>query len=194
MPDKTDHILTDIRLLALIKTGDRDAFEIIYNKYWSKLYLSAFNLLRDAQACEDIIQDILVQLWLRRESVAIDCLSSYLHTAVRYQVFNLIRSGKVKRFFMEQFEEPVSSENIDDLLTEKDLKKLLNERVYSLPAKCREIFLLSRNNHLSNREIAAILNIAPKTVENQLTIAIRRLRLSMKDFLCWLLIIFYLAN
>lgn len=194
MPDKTDHILTDIRLLALIKTGDRHAFEIIYNKYWSRLYLSAFNLLRDTQACEDIIQDIFVQLWLRRESVAIGCLSSYLHTAVRYQVFNLIRSGKANRFSIEQVTEPASSENIDDLLTEKDLNNLLNERVYSLPDKCREIFLLSRNNHLSNREIAAILNIAPKTVENQLTIAIRRLRLSMKDFLCWLLIIFYLAN
>lgn len=191
MPDKTHQIWIDSALVARLKTGDREAFELIYNRYWSKLYLSAFNLLRDGQACEDIVQDVLVQLWLRREAANVDNLGSYLYTAVRYQVFNLIRSGKATHFSLDHVDEPASTERIDDLLAEKDLKQLLNQRICNLPAKCREIFLLSRDNHLSNREIAAMLNIAPKTVENQLTIAIRRLRISMKDFLCWAAVTWY---
>jgi RNA polymerase sigma-70 factor (family 1) len=188
MPDKINDLWPDDTLLALIKLGDRDAFAAIYNKYWSKLYVSAFNMLRDAQACEDIVQDILVHLWLKRKTVNIASLPAYLHTAVRYQVFTLIKSSKAHSFPLGNFEELASTDNLDDLLAEKDLRYLLNERVLTLPEKCREVFLLSRNSHLTNREIAAMLNIAPKTVENQLTIALRRLRVSMKDFLCWALI------
>lgn len=191
MTDKIIQIWPDALLTARLKTGDRNAFELIYNKYWSKLYLCAFNLLRDTQACEDLVQDVLVQLWLRRDSANIDNLGAYLHAAVRYQVFTLIRSGKANHFAIEDVNEPASTYNIEDILAEKDLKDLLNDRIYTLPEKCRKIFLLSRNGHLSTREIASLLNIAPKTVENQLTIAIRRLKISMKDFLCWALIAWY---
>jgi RNA polymerase sigma-70 factor (family 1) len=190
MPDKINDLWPDDTLLALVKAGDKEAFAVIYNKYWSKLYVSAFNMLRDTQACEDIVQDILVQLWLRRESANIASLPAYLHTSVRYQVFTFIKSGNAQNFRLENIEEPASADNLNDLMDEEDLRYLLNERVLALPEKCREIFLLSRNGHFTNREIAAMLHIAPKTVENQLTIALRRLRISMKNFLCLALITF----
>ena len=89
----------DEKLLELIQANDCAAFEQVYNRYWSKLYLSAYNMLRDRQASEDIVQEVLVSLWMKRNSAAIESLNAFLYTSVRYQVFKAIRSSKVKKDF-----------------------------------------------------------------------------------------------
>lgn len=173
----------DEKLLELIRADDCAAFDVVYAKYWSKLYTAAFNILRDRQAAEDIVQEVLVSLWLRRDSLEIGSLSTYLYASVRYQVFKVIRSGKIREsFFLEVKELSVGNQG-ENALIQQDISNLLDEGVSSLPEKCRQVFLLSRKEHLTTKEIAQRLGLAPKTVENQLTIAFRRLRAVLGDFI-----------
>lgn len=177
-------LFSDDRLIALIRENDRAAFEHIYNKYWSKLYLSAYNILRDRQVAEDITQEVLVNLWVKRTSLQIISLNAYLYTAVRYQVFNVLRSGKVKESLFNSLEELFSKNGGEEILSEKEINRLLEQGIAELPEKCRQIFIMSRKEHLSTKEIAERLGISPKTVENQLTIALNRLRKTFGDFVC----------
>jgi len=177
-------LLSDEKLIALIRENDLGAFERIYNKYWSKLYLSAYNIIRDRQIAEDITQEVLVNLWMKRANLQLTSLNAYLYTSVRYQVFNVIRSGKVRADRFNKLEELFSSNGGEDLLSEKDINRLLEQGIAELPEKCRQIFIMSRKEHLSTKEIAERLGIAPKTVENQLTVALNRLRKTLGDFVC----------
>ena len=177
-------LLTDERLIALIQENNLAAFERIYNKYWSKLYLSAYNILRDRQVSEDVTQEVLVNLWMKRANLRLTSLNAYLYTAVRYQVFNVIRSGKVRADLFNHLEELFSNNGGEDILSQKDINRLLEQGVAELPEKCRQIFIMSRKEHLTTKEIAERLGIAPKTVENQLTVALNRLRKTLGDFVC----------
>lgn len=185
MQSSTPLVFSDRELLDLLQEDNVVAFEHIYNKYWSKLYLSAYNLLRDRYAAEDIVQEVLVQLWMKRNSQFIDSLNSYLYAAVRFQVFNLIRSGKVREHFLNRIEKLSIDNPAEQNLYEQDVINKMNEGLAELPERCREIFTLSRKENLTTKEIATRLGIAPKTVENQLTIAIRRLRVTMEQMLVW---------
>lgn len=173
-------------MLDLLRANNELALAAIYDRYWSKLYLQAYNVIRDRYIAEDIVQEIIVQLWMKRSAVQITSLNAYLYSAVRYQVFKAIRSGKVMQNF--QTDDLSTVNNTDSPLMEKDIKRLLDEGVAELPEKCRQIFKLSRREHLSTKEIAIRLGIAPKTVENQLTIALRRLRSVLGDLLIWVIL------
>lgn len=191
---QVEHIqlMRDDELLQLIYNDDDAAYEKIYNKYWTKLYLAAYNVLRDRCAAEDIVQEVLVQLWMKRKQVVVISLNAYLYSAVRFQVFNVIRSGKVREGLFREIEKLSIANNAEDNLREMDIISNMNEGLAELPERCREIFTLSRKEQLSTKEIAEKLGIAPKTVENQLTIAIRRLRSSMEHVL--FLVIYFSLN
>ena len=168
-----------------MQSNDRAAFGRIYSRYWSKLYLSAYQILRNREAAEDIIQEIFVSLWLKREYTLVDNLNNYLFTAVRFQVFKAIRDGKMRTDLLHDTDLLVSAHNAENAFAEKEITQRLDESIEQLPQKCKEIFILSRKEHLSVKEIAERLNISPKTVENQITIALRRLRTDMGEFLFW---------
>lgn len=185
MQKKTNLACSDDKQFDMTGNIDPVAFEKIYNQYWSKLYLAAYNVLRNRQAAEDIVQEVLVQLWFNKEKTKIANLGAFLHTAVRYKVFDAIRLGKVKQNFLLNAKEGPLCNDTEEQYREKELKGLLHQRISSLPEKCREIFILSRNQQLSTKEIAQRLGVTPKTVENQLTIAIKRIRASMANYLSW---------
>jgi RNA polymerase sigma-70 factor (family 1) len=176
MPSKPSQLWTDVQLLEFVKDNELKAFEIIYNRYWSKLYLSAYNILRDQQASEDIVQEIMTDLWMKRASSDIEKLNSYLYASVRYKVFKVIRSGNAREDLFSEIEQISVENDAERLLIEKDFNRMLDQALSRLPERCRDIFLLSRKEHLSTREIAERLGISPKTVEGQITIALRRLR------------------
>lgn len=189
MERETLKLWSDTELVESVKNSDRLAFEKIYNKYWSKLYLSAYNILRERHVSEDIVQEIFVQLWLKRGVLSIDNLNNYLYTSVRFQVFKSIRDGKYRNDLSDQLEKLEIENDIESALFQKDINQRLDESIALLPEKCREIFILSRKEQLSVKEIAARLNISPKTIENQITIALRRVRSNMGDLLFWISVV-----
>ena len=181
----------DESLLVLLKKGDVAAFEELYNRYWSKLYSNAYNRIRVSEVAEEIVQDFFTSVWINRETLSVhSSFNNYTYTAIRNLVFKYYQ----KEYNSKKYEEARKLELIEsDFSTEQlielnDLKKVLDHEVESLPPKCRGVFNLSRKEYKSNKEIAAILEISEKTVENHITKALKVLRLSVKDITTSLLI------
>jgi len=179
---------SDENLLVRLNEGNSQAFSQIYEKFWKRLYLSAFSILRDSQACEDIVQDIFVQLWMNRENQSISSLRSYLHSAIRYQVFKVIRSGGIYEGLWQEILHTTQRSEIEDLLEEKELALRLEHAIQRLPPKCRQVFVMSRMQAMSIKQIAEKLHVSTRTIENHLSYALRHLRVEFGDLLFWGLI------
>lgn len=177
----------DETLLTSLLEDDEDAFKQIYKRYAPGLYAAAYNLFRDKPICEDLIQELFADLWIKRKNLNIKSLKPYLYTSVKNRALMAMRSGRTM-LNETALEKLIADYATDDRLNIRELNDVLNKSIDNLPDKCREIFQLSRNEHLSNKEIAERLNISVKTVENQMTIALRRLREQTIEFFAVIII------
>ncbi|EHQ28135.1 RNA polymerase sigma-70 factor [Mucilaginibacter paludis] len=181
--------LSDPELLELLHHDNQAAFVCIYNRYWSELYRCAFKIFPYQETCEDLIHDVFLFLWNKRASLNVKSLRDYLYIAVKNRALNKIRSEKSLLRIANAQPSPVSSDTpLDDRLNSIEINKIYDMALAGLPDRCREIMILSRKEHLSNKEIAARLNITPKTVENQITIALRQIRVKLDEFLVYLVV------
>jgi RNA polymerase sigma-70 factor (family 1) len=172
-------VYTDNDLVKLLAQDDPHAFEQLYTRHWAHLYQSAFFVLHDRDACKDIVQDVFAWLWEHRYSLQVASVTAYLKAAVKFKIANYIRSGRVRHSFFEElahFTPSVLSPGAEELAEVRELQTIIQQAIVKLPAKCQEIFRLSREERLTNQEIADRLGLSVKTVENQMTIALRRLR------------------
>ena len=164
-------------LLRRLATGDEKALTILYQQYWQCLFVAAHHVLKDTDACEDIVQEIFLQLWQKRCDLQVrESLKAYLLAAVRYQVFRCLRKKALQQELPLHITEKLQTADPVNDLQHKNLQEQVNAVVAILPEKCRQIYRLSREEELSHKEIALRLQISTKTVENQITIALRRLR------------------
>lgn len=185
---------SDQELLLLLRKGNESALTIIYSRYWQPLFISAYNFLKDKEACEDIIQEIFINIWNKRESIEYTVsLKAYLYASVRYEVYRQVKAGNVRANIFENITENMLTSTDHHILEHKELLSKINSIVAQLPEKCREVYHLSRVEQLSHKEIALKLNISTKTVENHLTKALRVLRTSLGDVLT-IEILFYLMK
>jgi len=178
----------DKQLLELITRGNQSAFTVLYHRFWEDMYQSAFYVTRNEEISMDVVQEIFVWLWENRNLWNITHPKSYLRTAVKYKIANVIRNKKLRTAAFERWQEmndkfqvSVSSE-----MEVQELQRVIFDFTGQLPPRCQEIFRLSRYEHLTNREIAKKLDISEKTVENQITIALRRLRRHLGRLAFWL--------
>lgn len=175
--------IEDIELMNQLRSGDDMALKLIYDKYWNQLFLSAFNMLQDQQACEDIIQDIFINLWNKREQIEIKVsLKSYLFASTRYEVYRQVRLGSVRENIFDQVYERLETPSEYGNIEYKELLSQINSIVDKLSSKCKVVYKLSREEQLSHKEIANQLDISTKTVENHLNKALRQLRTSLGLF------------
>ena len=181
----------DEELLEGLTQGDDTAFSEIFKKYSSHLYHAAYNLFRNKEACEDMVQELFIDLWEKRGNLQIRSLKSYLYVSIKNRALMVIRSGKLT-IDDSVLLELCSKYYADQQIIAKELSELLDSSINKLPKKCQEIFKLSRESNLSNKEIAERLNISVKTVENQMTIALSRLKNSSKEFLAILVALYFL--
>lgn len=171
-------------LLQLLKQEHITAFEEIYNRYWKKLYVAAYKRLPSKEVAEELVQDLFTSLWLNRKTVEVHtALSAYLFTSVRYLVLNQIQKQIVRNSYKESLDLNRRDNSTEEAVLLNDLIVNLNAAVEQLPLKCKSVFKLSRGEYKSNKEIAAELGISEKTVENQLTKALRRLRIGLNSLL-----------
>lgn len=172
----------DELLLELIKKGDQQAFSSIYDRFAVLLYVYACRICKDEVIAEDIIQEIFVSLWDKRRDIQLkSSLSAYLYTAVRYKFFDLVAKNKVRSDYVDEFKKfvEIGYYCTDDYINEKELIALVEAEVSKLPSKMQEVFILSRNEGLSHKEISTLLLISEKTVKNQLTNALKILRVKL---------------
>lgn len=175
-------LLNDSELWDAVVADSSRAFVVLYNRYWKKLYKTANYYLKDEAAAEEITHDVFVILWTRRKHLKINNFQNYIHVTARYHVFKHLKAARINCVeYMEQFAETkdmVVYNTADSKLGYESFETELAQLLKELPRRCQEIFWLSRVQNLSNDEIAGKLNISKRTVENQITLALRFLRMS----------------
>ena len=181
----TNFQVEDITLLEQVKNGSQEAFIKIYNRYWEKLYAAAYIRLKSKEAAEDIVQNIFINFWLKKEAANIHNLNAYLSAALKYEILDHLRDSKSHQSHQVNAYQEVSNNNnqTQDQLSFNELNAELAKGLALLPDKCKIVFELSRNEGLSTKEISSQLDISPKTVEFHISKAIRTLKLSLKDYI-----------
>lgn len=171
--------LTDNELLAQVSQGDQKAFAVIFERHWKTLHKAACRVLDDQQVAQDIVQDCFISLWEKCSTTTIDNVGGYLYQAMKYKYFMHLRSGAISRRHLDHLNTVAMVNSTEEALEVKELQSVLDATVATLPEKCREIFYLSRVEAMPNKKIAEQLHISPKTVENQITKALRILHVSV---------------
>jgi RNA polymerase sigma factor (sigma-70 family) len=175
---------SDQELIALLNEGRQQAFDEIYNRYWKKLYNEAFKRLKNSIQSEEIVQDVFICIWNKREQLQIKDLFPYLVTSVRYQVYMLYKQERKLPFFEEPLESMASTAHqADSLFFAKELKSFIDTWMGMQPEKRREIFRLRYVEDFTPKEISDMLNISEKTVRNTLYTALSGLRGSLEKFM-----------
>jgi RNA polymerase sigma-70 factor (family 1) len=171
---------TDIELWEAIKFDDKRAFDLLFERYWSAMYSSAYNYLRDAEKCREIVHDIFLNIWQKRKEYQITHIKNYLTTATRYHVYKCLRDRKTSALiYVKDYDDEAAINSVNEAegkLACLDLEVTVEGRLHRLPKRCREIFVLSRMRQMTNDEIAIHFGISKRTVENQLTSALKHLR------------------
>ena len=184
---------SDEELIRLLNNDSQEAFEELYHRHWFHLYQSAFYILQEKAASKDVVQDIFIWLWENRTTLHISNVKGYLKASVRFKVANYIRSGNIRESFfnaVSKLNPGEPSTSTDDDISLKELQNIIHKAILQLPDKCREVYLLSRDEGLTNRQIAERLGISIKTVEAQMSIALKRLRSTIGVYLILQLIWF----
>jgi len=171
-------------LFDKIKKGDEKAFEKLFHQYYGILCSFATKIIKDDVAAEEIVQDLFVKIWEKREQLFIETsLKNYLFRSIRNLCLNFIQHNKTKiRHAQIVLSEVESNLSDDSNYPEVDLFVKIEESINSLPEKRQEIFRLSRQEGLKYYEIAQKLNISIKTVETQMSLAIKTLRDKLKNY------------
>ena len=187
---------SDLDLTHLIRQDDHKAFTVIYERYWKKMLLVAWNHSKDTTHAKDIVHEVFTGLWERRKSVDIHNLSAFLATAVKFSVFKYYQREQQRADLARKnyhFNELSNGEARLDALF---LQQFINGIVEQMPEKCRLVFRYSREMGLKNREIADKINITEKGVEANLTRALKILRDELKNYkiLLTMIILLYLLH
>lgn len=170
-------------LFRKVKKGDRQAFETIFKSYYSPLLRYAISIVRNESVAEEIIQEIFIYLWEKREEIELrSALKSYLFTSVRYKAINYIKLELPKQQATTDLEGIAGMAQPEMTINEPErLKMKIQYAIDQLPQKCKNVFVLSRYGSMTYKEIAEELHLSIKTVENQMSIALKKLRETLKE-------------
>ena len=188
MPRENLNKLTDDQLVELLHAGNLMAFNEIYSRYWKKLYAYAHNILCDDTLVEDGLQEVFTNVWVKRSESEIENLKAYLFQSVKNNAITKLRKARFTSFQEQIIENLSSTLRADVHLVNEDLHNAIDLAVNSLPERRRKIFCMSRFEHLSIKEIAEKLNISHRTVENQLSLAMKQIKVSLNDELHLILV------
>jgi len=174
----------DAELWNAVRNDDAVAFSALFNRYWQKLYYAAYNYTHDRELSEEIVHDVFLSVWTRRKELEIEIFENFLVKAVRYQIYNRSRATKLSVVYTDTnvFEERITENNKgEEHITEQELKDELYKHLSLLPQRCQTIFKMSKLERLTNQEIAEALGISKRSVENQLALALKHLKIVLKN-------------
>jgi RNA polymerase sigma-70 factor (family 1) len=169
-----DQVLVN-KLLA----GDLKAFDELYHRYSKRVFGFCFGLLRSREEAESIVQEVFIKIWENRNNLRPDLsFSWYLFTIARNSVINLINHRKYEQEYARQsaYVHSILDNNTEELIFYADTRSQIDSAINKLPARRREVFLLSRRDGLSYQEIADTLNLSVKTIEVQISQALKQIR------------------
>lgn len=178
----------ETHLLSALKAGERKAFDKLFRTYYPALCAYCHRLV-ELEDAEEIVQDVMLWLWENRETLVIESsLSPYLFKMVYRRALNRINrnlaKGRADTYFYEQREDAL--QNIDICQVE-ELVRHIRQAIADLPDSYREAFVMHRFQDMSYKEIAAALDVSPKTVDYRIQQALKQLRTDLKEYLPLLL-------
>lgn len=166
---------------ADIKNGDEKAFNRAFDLYYTSLCFFADNILHDFDLSRSVVQQVFVDMWVKREKLQVVSLKAYLFQSARNAALDVLKHKKAESKYLSMLDKS-EKESMTDWIENAELADQINKAIDKLPEKCRQIFILCRFEELKYAEIAEKLHISVKTVEMQVSIALKKLRNELADY------------
>lgn len=166
-------------LMHKVKNSDSKAFRELYDALWQPLYVRVYTILRDKQQSEDIVQEVWIDLWQRKDQIANENIEAFLFRAVRFKAYNQYRNSSKRREILQNIFASTTIARVNDVeesIFLQETTEAILKSVDALPPKCKKVFELSRFEGLKNKEISQKLGISQRTVENHISNALKKLR------------------
>lgn len=196
MVQKAESHLEEFFHKPLSTKENKDNFERIFREYYPWLVNYASRILHDAELSKDLVQETFYKLWDNQKLLDPSLsIKAYLFKTLYTACIDQLRHRKVEARFINEalqefyFKEIIQTPEAELKLIDSNIRELLQNATEKLPEKCRQIFVLSKFEGMSNKEIALQLNLSVKTVENQMTIALSRLRKEIDWLVCFVMMI-----
>ncbi len=173
-------------IMRITTQADQVAFEEFFHLYFTWLKSVAMAIVKKNEDAEEVIEDVFVKVWAMRERLhQVNNIETYLYTATKNRAYNYVK--KYYKAYLVEMEEGKDdtgySISPEEAMIIEELKLKINDAVSLLPPKCKEVFTLVRQEGLSYKKAASLLGVTPKTVENQLAIAIKKIKYELDSYL-----------
>jgi RNA polymerase sigma-70 factor, ECF subfamily len=180
------HGIAEKDLIVRLKDGDQTAFELLFHHYYSGMVVYASQFTADRNEAEEIVQDFFVRFWQKHQQIIpADSLKNYFFLSVKNSSLNYLKHKKIEARYLKELSD-LSNQHLvydPDLYLATELQKKINNTINLLPEKCREIFMMSRIQGMKNDEIAKELELSKRTIETQISNALKVLRVELKDYM-----------
>jgi RNA polymerase sigma-70 factor (ECF subfamily) len=168
--------------LKKIGRGDQSAFKEFYHLQFFKLYQFAYSYVHCKEPAEEIVNDVFLALWQKRESLgSIENIQVYLYVCVKNACLNYLRRNDLPVPLSVDELSVDHLQLIADAVIQKELQRQIREAIEQLPPRCRLVFKLIKEDGLSYKQVASILDISVKTVDNQLYLALKKLAVLLQE-------------
>jgi RNA polymerase sigma-70 factor (ECF subfamily) len=168
-----------VELQLRLAEGDEAAFKTLYDYYSPRLFQFAYAIIHSRETAEEIVADVFLKIWNKRARIgSLENLNWYLHITTRNLSYSYFRKNNRRKNF--DFDEAVLSyyqvhASPEEILIGQEVLQVINAAINALPTKCKLIFRLVKEDNLKYREVAELLHLTPKTVENQMGIAVKKI-------------------
>lgn len=190
-------VAEEIFIFDKMVEGNKEAFKILFEKYYPDLCNLVNLYLQNPTVSEEIVQDLFIYLWEKRGKIKIETsLKAYLLQAAKYKSLNYIRNEKNKNLILNEItdRERVSLEMPDRAIDANQLREIIENSINSLPERCRQVYIMGKERNMTYKEISEEMGISVKTVEVQMGNALKKLREQLRPhyqdififFLIWL--------
>ena len=185
-------VISEKEVVSKLQIGDKGIYKQLFQSNYKNLVLYAKKFVMDTEVARDIVQDVFIYIWEKRQNINIDrSLSNYLFRAVHNASINFLKRESTKQEYIRHFlidlnkgsYKTAASENAHEIVVHKDLLERIEMIIETLPEQCRNIFKMSRFRGLKNKEIAEIYAISPRTVETQIYRALKVLKENLRSYL-----------
>ena len=175
--------ISDVDLIPALKEGNLKAFSQLFDRYGKRLYYFSLGYLKSPEDAEEIVQEVFLKIWHNKEEMAESgSFESYLFTIARNGILNTIRKSKSEQAYLDYLKiHPTKNILLEEELNFHELEKAYRSAIEQLSPKRKEVFLLNKEQSLTNAQIAQKMNISVKTVENQMTSAISEIRKNLRS-------------
>lgn len=178
---------TDIKaIVASVVSGNQYAFRQFYDLYYLKIYRFIYYFLQNSYDCESVVSDVFCLLWEKRHLLEnVENMDAYIYQISRNESFHYLKKKSSEQCISidEAFADiPLTADSVVDTITEHEMMQVYRFAVNKLPKRCRNVFLMVREQKLSHKEVSEIMGITPGTIEVQMNIAIKKITTVVKAY------------